>query len=252
MPDCSTDTAHSTENVRSLPLLPMAGHTAGNRTASPATCGAATRASTAPNTRTTATSATCREARPDAASGLRGRGRRAGPLRRAARRPRRAAGRGVRPPATRRLPFTAIAPVSATVDDVTVPPGYRWDPIIRWGDPIFRGATRSTRNQTPARQAQQFGYNNDYLDIIETNRAGTRAILVGNHEYTNENIMFPPGTTRPSGDPHRSGPHTGCPSSSCARQPGEPWTYVAGRAAEPPDHAGHAVRQAVRRPARTC
>ncbi len=33
MPDCSTDTAHSTENVRSLPLLPMAGLTHGNRSA---------------------------------------------------------------------------------------------------------------------------------------------------------------------------------------------------------------------------
>ena len=43
------------------------------------------------------------------------------------------------------------------------------------------GATRSSparppstpRNQTPEAQAGQFGYNNDYLDIIETNRAGT-------------------------------------------------------------------------------
>ena len=38
------------------------------------------------------------------------------------------------------LPFTAIAPVAVTVDDVTVPPGYEWDPIIRWGDPILKGA----------------------------------------------------------------------------------------------------------------
>ncbi len=81
-----------------------------------------------------------------------------------------------------------------------MPAGYQWDTIIRWGDPIFRGAPAfDPANQTPERQAQQFGYNNDYLDIIETNRAGTRALLVCNHEYTNENIMFPPGSTRPSG-----------------------------------------------------
>ena len=93
------------------------------------------------------------------------------------------------------LPFTPIAPAATTVDDVTVPAGYRWDPILRWGDPILPGAPAfdGTR-QTPEAQAGQFGYNNDYLDIIETNRAGTSALLVCNHEYTNEGIMFPPGT----------------------------------------------------------
>ena len=93
------------------------------------------------------------------------------------------------------LPFTAIAPVAVTVDDVTVPDGYGWEPIIRWGDPILNGAPAfDAGNQSPDAQAGQFGYNNDYLDIIETNRLGTRALLVCNHEYTNENIMFPPGT----------------------------------------------------------
>lgn len=94
-----------------------------------------------------------------------------------------------------RLAFAAIAPVATTVDDVTVPAGYAWDTIIRWGDPILRGApTFDGARQSPEAQAGQFGYNNDYLDIIETNRSGTRAILVCNHEYTNEAIMFPPGT----------------------------------------------------------
>ncbi len=93
-----------------------------------------------------------------------------------------------------RLPFAAIAPVATTVDDVTVPKGYRWDPIIRWGDPLFRDAPRfDPGQQSPEAQARQFGYNNDYLDIIETDRKGTRALLVCNHEYTNESIMFPPG-----------------------------------------------------------
>lgn len=92
------------------------------------------------------------------------------------------------------LPFSPIAPAAATVDDVTVPGGYRWDAILRWGDPILPGAPAfDGARQTPEAQAGQFGYNNDYLDIIETNRAGTKALLVCNHEYTNENIMFPPG-----------------------------------------------------------
>ncbi|MBJ7359196.1 PhoX family phosphatase [Nocardioides sp.] len=95
----------------------------------------------------------------------------------------------------RGLRFNPIAPVAATVDDLSVPAGYDWDVIIRWGDPLFRDAPGfDPAKQSGARQAQQFGYNNDYLDIIETNRDGTRALLVANHEYTNEGIMFPPGT----------------------------------------------------------
>lgn len=91
------------------------------------------------------------------------------------------------------LAFDAIGPVASTVDDVTVPSGYRWDPIIRWGDPITATAPEfDQEGQDHEAQAQQFGYNCDYLDIIVTDRKGTRALLVANHEYTNEGIMFPP------------------------------------------------------------
>lgn len=96
---------------------------------------------------------------------------------------------------TSALAFSPIPPVPASVDDVSVPAGYRWDAILRWGDPIFANAPEFDQdNQSAAAQAQQFGYNCDYLDIIVTDRKGTRAQLVTNHEYTNENIMFPPGT----------------------------------------------------------
>lgn len=101
-----------------------------------------------------------------------------------------APGRGPRPTG---LAFDAIGPVPTTVDDVTVPSGYRWDPIIRWGDPITARAPEFDQDAQDHRaQAQQFGYNCDYLDIIVTDRKGTRALLVANHEYTNEGIMFPP------------------------------------------------------------
>ncbi len=95
----------------------------------------------------------------------------------------------------RGLPFTAIPPIVKSVDDVTVPSDYRWDPIIRWGDPILPGAPAfDPAAQSPQAQAGQFGYNCDYLDIIVTHPRGKKALLVANHEYTNENIMFPPGT----------------------------------------------------------
>ncbi|MBM9466528.1 PhoX family protein [Nakamurella leprariae] len=90
------------------------------------------------------------------------------------------------------LRFAPIAPVDQLVDDFTVPEGYTWDTIIRWGDPLFDVAdVFDAAHQTPELQARQFGYNNDYLDIIVIPWATDEALLVSNHEYTNHNIMFP-------------------------------------------------------------
>ncbi|GAB3534905.1 PhoX family phosphatase [Arthrobacter tecti] len=93
-----------------------------------------------------------------------------------------------------KLAFTPIDPVDALVDDFTVPDGYSWRPVIRWGDPLFRNSPAfDANNQTADAQELQFGYNCDYTDIIEIpGSKGRRAVLFANHEYTNENIMFPP------------------------------------------------------------
>nr|WP_240757643.1 PhoX family phosphatase [Nakamurella flava] len=90
------------------------------------------------------------------------------------------------------IDFTAIAPVPADVDALTVPPGWTWSPIIRWGDPLFDPAeTFDVNNQTAQRQARQFGYNNDYTDLLMLpGKDGREALLVCNHEYTNPGIMF--------------------------------------------------------------
>jgi uncharacterized protein len=91
------------------------------------------------------------------------------------------------------LAFSPIAAVPQTVDDLTVPAGYQWTPILRWGDPLFAESPRfdPTRPDADA-QRLQFGYNNDYLDILVTDRRGRSALLCCNHEYTNREIMFPP------------------------------------------------------------
>lgn len=88
--------------------------------------------------------------------------------------------------------FEPIDPVPYTVDDFTVPAGFRWDPIIRWGDPLFDPADAfDPREQSAAKQGRQFGYNCDYLDII-AHPNGKSAVLVANNEYTNAPIMLPP------------------------------------------------------------
>ncbi|GAA2989698.1 secreted PhoX family phosphatase [Microbacterium terrae] len=97
-----------------------------------------------------------------------------------------AAGRG--------LAFDAIAPVDRLVDAFTVPQGFAWEPLVRWGDPLFKKSPAfDFAAQSPEAQAQQFGYNCDYLDIIaDGNRRS--GVLVTNHEYVNPGIMFTPTT----------------------------------------------------------
>lgn len=129
------------------------------------------------------------------------------------------------------LAFSPIAPVPSTVDALTVPTGYDWDTIIRWGDPVLRGApTFDPDAQSPEAQALQFGYNNDYLDIIETDRKGTRALLVCNHEYTNEGIMFPPGTDPETVIRTAWAAHGMSVVELRRRRRGDTWTYVPGAA----------------------
>jgi hypothetical protein len=73
-----------------------------------------------------------------------------------------------------------------------VPNGYDHAVVIRWGDPILPGTPAlDVNNQTAQRQSRQFEYNCDYQTVLPLDRHGKRALLVVNHEYTNEELMFP-------------------------------------------------------------
>lgn len=105
----------------------------------------------------------------------------------------------------RTVRFSPIAAVPNDVDDLVVPDGWEWAPIIAWGDPVVPGAPGFDPAQvTPERQAQQFGYNNDYLTIIPLYDGPVlgweRALLVANHEYYNPELMFPDWGTEASPD----------------------------------------------------
>ena len=70
--------------------------------------------------------------------------------------------------------------------------GYDVDILLRWGDGIFPDSPAfDPRNQTPEAQARQFGYNNDYVGYIPIDGSSEHGLLVVNHEYTNEHLMFP-------------------------------------------------------------
>ena len=72
--------------------------------------------------------------------------------------------------------------------------GYDANILIRWGDPVLPGAPAfDPMAQTAAAQKMQFGYNNDYVGYFPMPGSGasTHGLLVVNHEYTNEELMFP-------------------------------------------------------------
>ncbi|RKN45014.1 PhoX family protein [Streptomyces hoynatensis] len=83
-------------------------------------------------------------------------------------------------------------PVAANrADAVTVPDGYEQQVVIRWGDPVLRGAPAfDPARQRAAAQAAQFGYNCDYLALLDLPSERSRRLLVANHEYTDEELMF--------------------------------------------------------------
>ncbi|GAA1505976.1 PhoX family protein [Streptomyces albidochromogenes] len=89
----------------------------------------------------------------------------------------------------RGLRFAPVAP--NTADAVTVPAGYAQNVVIRWGEPILRGAPAFDPDKQSAKaQAGQFGYNNDFLSLLPLPGEHGRQVLVANHEYTDEILMF--------------------------------------------------------------
>ncbi|WNV92177.1 PhoX family phosphatase [Umezawaea sp. Da 62-37] len=87
------------------------------------------------------------------------------------------------------LAFEPVAPNRE--DAVVVPEGYVQEVLISWGDPVVPGAPGwDFDNQTAAAQAMQFGYNNDYCALVPVPGRDDKWLMVNNHEYTSEELMF--------------------------------------------------------------
>ena len=93
-----------------------------------------------------------------------------------------------------RFGFEAVA--ANTLDTVTVPKGYGWHAVARWGDPMWsRGPEFDHKTRgTGASQELAFGDNNDGMALF--NHRG-RNVLAVNNEYTNPGIVFAGGGLLP-------------------------------------------------------
>ena len=100
--------------------------------------------------------------------------------------------------ATGMTPFPARAaagrlgfePVAANgLDTVTVPRGYRWHIVARWGEPMWSNSIafdQATRG-SGASQELAFGDNNDGMSLFAD---GDRNVLAVNNEYVNRSIFY--------------------------------------------------------------
>lgn len=85
-------------------------------------------------------------------------------------------------------------------DLVSVPPGYKVEVLVAWGDPIRPGGQNwlADASQDAAAQEKQFGMHADaihYFPIRTRGRSSNRGLLCVNHEYTHEEVLHPEGLT---------------------------------------------------------
>ena len=76
------------------------------------------------------------------------------------------------------------------LDTVTVPPGYNWHVVARWGDPMWSNSIEFDHMTRGTGESQElsFGDNNDGMWLY--NDAEGRSVLAVNNEYVNRKIIY--------------------------------------------------------------
>jgi secreted PhoX family phosphatase len=102
--------------------------------------------------------------------------------------------------------FDGIAPntlANGLVDDVRLPPGYRYEVLFAWGDPIGivglppgQPEFKWDASNSAEEQALQSGAHHDgmWFFPFPGPRGRSRGLLCVNHEYVDQGLLFPDGT----------------------------------------------------------
>jgi secreted PhoX family phosphatase len=84
----------------------------------------------------------------------------------------------------------------STADTITVPEGYTAQVIAPWGDPVGLSgenhAFKEDASNTAAQQETQIGMHHDGIHFF-SQQGSKSGLLVMNHEYTDEGLLFPDG-----------------------------------------------------------
>ena len=86
-----------------------------------------------------------------------------------------------------RLIFDAV--VANNLDTVTVPKGYNWHVVAKWGEPLWSDASdfNPVTRGNAASQARAFGDNTDGMELFAHDG---KLLLAVNNEYTNRSIIW--------------------------------------------------------------
>jgi secreted PhoX family phosphatase len=95
------------------------------------------------------------------------------------------------------LGFKGIAEIPedmASLDTIRVPEGYSAEVLIAWGDPVSKGPRfKQDASNSAEDQEKQWGMHNDGMVYFPL-RGSNHGLLVQNHEYTDDELLFPDGT----------------------------------------------------------
>lgn len=93
------------------------------------------------------------------------------------------------------LGFTGVP--TSRADAVQVPPGYLWEQVIAWGDPVSDGPEfRPDASNSAAEQAVQAGMHHDgmaYFPLPKGSQSSHHGLLAINFEYTDDGLLHPDG-----------------------------------------------------------
>lgn len=142
------------------------------------------------------------------------------------------AARGMRAPGTLSAALPGFDGVAATLrDGVTLPPGYTAQVLYPWGAPTgiageAMPAFAPDASNSADDQALQAGMHHDGMHFFPLDADGTRALLVLNHEYTDEQLLHTDGIAQWTAEKVRKSLHAmGVSVIEIARTP-EGWRQV--------------------------